>query len=142
MAIDPCRNHQSLDGFDRSVANKDETSFRCDKNDLRPLPAWYRFTDAAGDRMATRCVPKNHCGTHVPGWLAGSHPSVEEGIVWRKVCYHWDSSCCKTNKSIQIKNCSAFYVYRLVKPPDCDLRYCGNNEGELLTFGLAPVTEL
>ena len=89
--------------------------------------------------MATSCVPKNHCGTHVPGWLAGPHPSVEKGIVWRKVCYHWDSSCCKTNTSIQIKNCGAFYVYRLVKPPECDLRYCGNNRGELLTFGLAPV---
>ena len=142
MAIDACRNYYSLDGFDRSVANKDQKNLQCDLKHLSPLPAWYRFTGAAGDKMATFCVAENRCGTHAPGWLYEPHPSVEEGIVWRSVCYHWDSNCCKWNKSIQIRNCGAFYVYRLEKPPDCDLRYCGNNEGELLTFCLAPVTEL
>ena len=115
---------------------------RCDQRHLSPLPAWYRFTGAAGDRMPTSCVPEKRCGTHAPGWLNGSHPSVKEGIVTRRVCYHWISKCCNWENDIQIKNCDAFYVYRLVKPPTCWLRYCGNNAGELLMFGFAPVTEL
>ena len=80
--------------------------------------------------MPTSCVPKNRCGTHATGWLNGSHPSVEEGIVTRRVCYHWNSNCCNWKNDIQIQNCGAFYVYRLVKTPVCWLRYCGNNEGE------------
>ncbi|XP_073259235.1 uncharacterized protein [Porites lutea] len=129
-AIDPCRNYGILDSFNRSVANKDQKNLRCDQRHLSPLPAWYRFTGAAGDRMPTSCVPKNRCGTHAPGWLDGSHPSVQEGIVTRRICYHWSSKCCNWKNDIQIQNCGAFYVYRLVKPPVCWLRYCGNNAGE------------
>ena len=70
--------HHILDGFNRSVANKDQKNWLCDQKHLSPLPAWYRFTGAAVDRMPTSCVPINRCGTHVPGWLAGSHPSHEE----------------------------------------------------------------
>ncbi|CAH3151789.1 unnamed protein product, partial [Porites evermanni] len=128
---DPCRNYGILDGFNRSVANKNQKNLRCDQTHLSPLPAWYRFTGAAGDRMPTSCVPKNRCGTHATGWLNGSHPSVEEGIVTRRVCYHWNSNCCNWKNDIQIQNCGAFYVYRLVKTPVCWLRYCGSNEGEL-----------
>ena len=144
MAKDPCirRNHHILDGFDRSLANKDEKNWRCDQTNLSPLPAWYRFTGAAGDRMPTSCVEPDSCGTHAPGWLDGSHPSAEEGIVTRRVCYHWSSNCCYRKNEIQIKKCNGFYVYRLIKLPECDLRYCGSNAGERLTFGLAPVTEL
>ena len=134
--------HHILDGFNRSVANKDQKNWRCDQKHLSPLPAWYRFTGAAGDRMPTSCAPINRCGTNVPGWLAGSHPSAEEGIVTSRVCYHWNSNGCYRKNDIQIKKCNGFYVYRLIKPPECDLRYCGNNAGELLKFGLAPVTEL
>ena len=115
------------------MANKNQNNLRCDQRHLSPLPAWYRFTGAAGDRMPTSCAPKNRCGTHAPGWLDGSHPSVREGIVTRRVCYHWSSNCCNWKNDIQIQNCGAFYVYRLVKPPQCMLRYCGNNAGELLT---------
>ncbi|CAH3165844.1 unnamed protein product, partial [Porites lobata] len=139
-AIDPCTNYGILDGFNRNVANKDQKNLRCDQRHLSPLPAWYRFTGAAGDRMPTSCVPKNRCGTHATGWLNGSHPSVEEGIVTRRVCYHWNSNCCNWKNDIQIQNCGAFYVYRLVKTPECWLRYCGSNEGEL--FGFSSVTEI
>ena len=142
LAIDPCRNYGILDGFDRSVTNKDQTNLRCDQKDLSPLPAWYRFTGAAGDRMPTSCVEPNSCGTDAPGWLDGLHPSVKEGIVTRRVCYRLKSKCCYQKNDIQIQNCGTFYIYRLVKPPECDLRYCGNNTGELLTFGLAPREEI
>ncbi|KAM7451618.1 hypothetical protein ABFA07_000937 [Porites harrisoni] len=128
-APNPCSNYHVLDGFNRSVANTDQKNLRCDQRHLHPLPAWYRFTGEAGDKMPTSCVPKRRCGTHAPGWLNGSHPSVGEGIVTRRVCYHWGSRCCNWKNDIQIQNCGAFYVYRLVKPPVCWLRYCGDNEG-------------
>jgi len=78
--------------------------------------------------MPTACVPKLRCGTHAPGWLNGSHPSVADGIVTRKVCYHWSSGCCQWHNNIRVKNCGAFYVYELQKPAGgnvCSLRYCG-----------------
>ena len=81
----PCRNYHVLEGFNCSVANTDQRNLRCEQRHLQPLPAWYRFTAAAGVRMQTFCVPKRRCGTHAPGWLNGSHPSVGEGIVSRRV---------------------------------------------------------
>ena len=101
---------------------------RCDQRDL--AVGWYRFTGAAGDRMPTYCVPKNRCGTHAPGWLNGSHPSVADGVVTRRVCYHWSNKCCLWKNNIKVKNCGAFFVYELQKTPVCYLRYCGNNRGE------------
>ena len=134
LAPNPCSNYHVLDGFNRSVANTDQKNLRCDQRHLHPLPAWYRFSGEAGYRMPTSCVPKRRCGTHAPGWLNGSHPTIREGIVTRRVCYHWGSRCCNWKNDIQIQNCGAFYVYRLVKPPVCWLRYCGNNAGEIYFF--------
>ena len=92
-----------------------------------PQPAWYRFTGASGTRMPTSCVPMNRCGTHASGWMEGEHPSVGEGIVSRKVCYHWSSQCCNWNNNIEVRQCpGGFFVYKLVKPPHCSLRYCGS----------------
>ena len=102
---------------------------RCDQRDLPE--DWYRFSGAAGDRMPTSCVPKNRCGTHAPGWLNGSHPSVADGIVTRRVCYHWSNNCCLWKNDIRVKNCyGSFFVYYLKRTPVCYLRYCGNNGGE------------
>jgi len=68
----------------------------------------------------------NHCGTHSPGWLNGAHPSRSDGVVSRTVCYNWDNDCCKWKNDIQVRNCGGYYVYELVHPPICNLRYCGN----------------
>ena len=90
---------------------------------------WYRFTGAAGSEMPQSCVPTYHCGTHAPGWLNGEHPTVADGIVTREVCYHWSNNCCRWKNNIRIRNCGKFYVYELVKPPACSLRYCGTSGG-------------
>ncbi|EDO28211.1 predicted protein, partial [Nematostella vectensis] len=74
--------------------------------------------------MPTHVVPVHRCGTHAPGWLNGSNPSVAEGIVSRKVCYHWNSNACQWNQMIRVKNCGGFYVYELDKTPVCWLRFC------------------
>ena len=80
--------------------------------------------------MPTNCVGKNRCSSHAPGWLNTSHPSVADGIVSGRVCFHWDSSCCLWYRDIRVLNCSGFYVYELGPTPECWLRYCGNGGGK------------
>ena len=117
-----------LSEADRSTENSNQSSIRCDQQDL--VPGWYRFQGDAGDRMPeNQCVPKLRCGSHAPGWLNGSHPAVSEGAVQRKVCYHWGSNCCQWSNTIRVRNCGDFFVYELQKPPVCSLRYCGNAGG-------------
>ena len=98
---------------------------KCDQNDF--TVGWYRFTGAAGDRMASTCPKMHHCSTHAPGWMSETHPTVAEGVVTRKVCYHWTSGCCEWSNYIRVKNCGSFYVYELQKTPLCSIssRYCG-----------------
>ena len=97
----------------------------CDQPGRGFTEGWYRFTGAAGVRMPTKCPAKRRCGTHAPGWLKGGHPTVAQGIVSRKVCYHWSSGCCQWSNNIRVRNCGAFYVYELKRTPGCSLRYCG-----------------
>ena len=90
---------------------------------------WYRMTGASGDQIPEGCVPINRCGTRAPGWLNDTHPTVKDGLQRAQVCYHWNNDCCKWKNNITIRNCGSYFVYQLVKPPDCRLRYCGNRNG-------------
>jgi len=78
--------------------------------------------------MPDQVVPTHHCGTHAPGWLNGLHPTVAEGAVKRKVCFHWSSNPCYWYRDIRVRNCGGYYVYELWRTPTCHLRYCGNND--------------
>ena len=101
-----------------------ETDLLCDSG----LPeAWYRFDGDAGTRMPTTCVDRNKCGTKFPGWLNGIHPTVEDGEVVREVCFNAYLDCCSYRKSIKVKNCFYYYVYKLGGTPGCELRYCGTD---------------
>ena len=119
-----CRSYRTLSEYDRAQGYKGV--IKCD----RSLPTtWYRFTGLAGNMMPSSCVARYYCGTHAPGWLVGGHPTVAQGIVSRKVCFHWTSGCCQWSRYIRVRNCGAFYVYRLSPTPACNLRYCGNRGG-------------
>ena len=37
--------------------------------------------------MPTTRVPLYRCGTRLPGWLDGAHPTVEDGKIKRRVCF-------------------------------------------------------
>ena len=108
------------------MSNTKQSPLKCDKSTL--IPGWYRFTGDAGDGMPSSCPPIRRCGTHAPGWLRGSYPTLAQGAVTRKVCYHWSNNCCRWSNNIKIKNCNGYYVYQLAKPPVCHLRYCGNGQ--------------
>ena len=131
VTVDGCNNYTVLSEADRAQGHIVISTYRCDRHNL--VPGWYRFQGAAGDQMADKCVPVNHCGTEHPGWLNGTHPTVAEGVVTRTVCYpyryyYWYQSdnCCLWSNNIRVRNCGAFFVYELQKPPGCDFRYCGN----------------
>ena len=94
---------------------------------------WYRFSGEAGNQMAQSCVDRHRCGTFYPGWLDGSHPTVNEGAVQRRVCFSrrapgfsYYSGCCSLWTYIRVRNCGGFYVYQLKPLTTCYLRYCGN----------------
>ena len=120
-----CSNHSYLEDSERRQGfyNGYYGYYQCDNN---LAFGWYRFRGAAGTQMPTKCVGRNRCSTHAPGWLNASHPSVEDGIVTAKVCFHWTSGCCTWSTNIRVLNCGGFYVYELRPPPVCHLRYCGN----------------
>ena len=124
--MDACNNYTILSGADRAQGNTLQNNLKCDRDLIK---GWYRFHGAAGDRMADKCVLQYRCSTYQPGWLNGTHPTVAEGAVTRKVCYSGYSSCCSRSNIIKVKNCSSYYVYELQTPPYIYRffpRYCGN----------------
>ena len=104
-----CTNHTVLNEASRS---RFFTNYIVSGSDTS-LTGWFTFNGSAGTRMATTCVPADHCGTFVPGWLAGNHPSVDEGVVVRSVCLSKSRVCCMTSLSVLVRNCSGFFVYKL-----------------------------
>lgn len=118
-----CNGYKVLQTADRSVHHTYTPDAACD---VSLKPAWYRFQGKAGNAMANSCPPQFKCGTIVPGWLDGELPSVQEGVVSRKVCFHQNRDCCYAPEEAKVRNCGGFYVYYLRPAPYCQLRYCGN----------------
>ena len=116
-----CSSYTVNSEADRSVSFP-KTASKCDRAAL--TPGWYRFNSTAGSKMPTACVPKYMCNTDATGWLNGVHPTLQDGVVRRNVCFHWNGNCCNWALTIKVRNCGLFYVYQLVKTPACHLRYC------------------
>lgn len=127
-SLSECSSYRILNEANRAMTYNKSSRFICD----RGLSGWYRFGGEAGNQIPESCVPTRHCGTHAPGWLSGKHPSVADGVVQRKICFHWSSGCCTWSTYISIRNCGGFFVYKLHRPPACTLRYCGNGLGRNL----------
>ncbi|RMX46721.1 hypothetical protein pdam_00015671 [Pocillopora damicornis] len=97
------------------------------KSDKNLTEDWYRFSAGAGTSIPTHCLPHHRCGTDLPGWMDGAHPTVDEGVVSRKVCFHGYHNCCHRHIMINVRNCSSFVVYRLKPVSICRrCRYCGS----------------
>ncbi len=107
----------------RSTAYTKTTNL-CDKG-LIQNNGWYRFTSEAGGEISTRMPQSGSCGTYVPIWLNGSHPSLEEGIVNRTACGLYSKLYpCANRYQIKVRNCSGFYIYQLTPPEECFSAYC------------------
>ena len=116
-----CVQHNTID--DDSRYYNYYQSYGNDKCDQHLQEGWYRFV--THKLMNTNCgYSDNYCNTDHPGWLNGNHPSVEEGVVTRTVCFNSGSCSCNYGTDIKVLNCGSFYVYKLKPTPTCNLRYC------------------
>ena len=125
FSISECQNYGSLNSADRKITYP-ASSYYCD-NGIGP--GWFRFEGSAVTRMPTSCPPRDRCDTSAPGWMNGGHPTVVDGQVSRRVCFHWRGNCCYWSTNISVRNCGSYYVYYLSGTPSgyCPLRYCGTN---------------
>ena len=122
-----CSNYTFLNESNRAMTYADKSLGNLTDS---KLSGWYRFSGGAGTQMAEACPKMYSCSTNSSGWLNGTHPTVAEGIVQRKVCFSKSLSrffkdCCYHSKHTSVRNCGAFYVYRL-DPSDYYSRYCSN----------------
>ena len=76
-------------------------------------------------QLTTSCPPVSSCGTNAPGWLPDGHPQPDDGIVKRKVCFHYNGDCCYKSLYIDVINCPGMFVYGLKNTVfDFSARYC------------------
>ncbi|XP_036293656.1 oncoprotein-induced transcript 3 protein [Pipistrellus kuhlii] len=126
-APDPCSAYISLNEPWRNTEHQLDESQGPPLCDSHVGGEWYRFTGMAGDAMPTFCIPENHCGTHAPVWLNGSHPLEGDGVVQRQACASFNRNCCLWNTTVEVKACpGGYYVYRLTRPSVCFHVYCGH----------------
>ncbi|XP_016101336.1 uncharacterized protein [Sinocyclocheilus grahami] len=121
--IDPCYNYTALDDPWRATDN--HNSYNCDAS--VNWDGWYRLFIAGQDaQMPETCVNQFSCGTVAPLWLNGQHPRVEDGVVTRHVCGHWNDDCCNyVFNPMKVKACPGnYYVYEFMNPVFCNVAYC------------------
>ncbi|KAK7467891.1 hypothetical protein BaRGS_00036866, partial [Batillaria attramentaria] len=96
-------------------------------------PWWYRFTSGAGGKMPEHCIDREKCGTIVPLWMNGTHPTVVDGRVYRYVCANLQSGaagatpCCEQKVKIAVRNCGNYFVYFIQPTPSCPMAYCAGH---------------
>nr|QBA18365.1 VIgL family ZP-related protein 1 isoform 3 [Littorina littorea] len=120
----PCNslNHVVLSDVRRAVTNNVNARL-CDKT---LTPGWYRFVlDGTNAVIPTECVPRYHCGTNAPYWLdlqgkalpgAGQQTDARACAFCVTGC-HWETP-------ITVRNCGAFFVYKLKPDNHCNLSFC------------------
>uniref|UniRef100_A0A9J7Y4R7 ZP domain-containing protein n=1 Tax=Cyprinus carpio carpio TaxID=630221 RepID=A0A9J7Y4R7_CYPCA len=125
--VDPCYNYNVLDDPWRATNNQHSSLIMCDV--WVSWSGWYRlFIQDQSVQMPDTCVEEYSCGTNAPLWLNGEHPTVEDGVVTRDVCGHWNNDCCYFQSNpIKVKACPGdYYVYEFVSPIACNLAYCAD----------------
>ena len=114
-----CTNYTVLSEPDRHTSNG-----RGGSSDASLVPGWYRFQSGSYTKMLDHCVSHHRCHTDMTGWLNGTHPSLEDGVVNRQACFHGYHDCCYRRVQIQVRSCEGFYVYYLNPSPAGKFRYC------------------
>jgi hypothetical protein len=94
----------------------------CDVS-LYSTSIWVRFNGSA-TRMASSPPAFYRCSTSATGWFTGTLPSTAGTTVTGVACFTWTSSICDFHSTISVTNCNGFYIYLMVAPSQCSLRYC------------------
>ncbi len=128
-SVEHCYNYTGLDDPWRANSSRPSNpSLMCDNTVT--WNGWYRlFINGLSAQIPDICVSQYSCGTHAPLWIRGGHPTVEDGVVTRDVCGHWNNYCCYFGSfPIKVKACPGnYYVYELVRPISCHLAYCAGD---------------
>ncbi|XP_072892394.1 pancreatic secretory granule membrane major glycoprotein GP2-like [Hemitrygon akajei] len=126
---DPCKNHTILDQpWRNSNCSETQCSGRW-MDDGNLTEGWYRFSSHGNVKIPETTVPFFHCSTWSPGWLKDPHPDVGAGEVTRTICFNWvkdnpERDTCTKQMDITIKNCTAYFVYKLKPTPGLYSVYC------------------
>ena len=128
LGVSYCNNvkYITIDDPRRSTAYNSSVQKLCDRSIIQNN-AWYRFSSEAGGEIPTTKPVPGSCGTVVPIWMNGFHPTVQEGTVTRKACVnvpHQYPFGCGSSYSIKVRNCSGYYIYQLKTPLGCYYGYC------------------
>ena len=98
----------------------------CDRNFIKD-DNWYRFDSVAGNTIPNHNPDNGFCGTFVPIWFKGIHPTQDNVVTDAKACAAIPfrrPSGCGISYDIKVIKCGSFYLYRLKEPKQCDLGYC------------------
>ena len=127
-----CVKYDVIDDATRSVTYPFQGSSIPETVDNLKWYRLYRLEERIGARLPTRCVPENRCGAQASGWLNGEYPDVKDGVVQRKVCFHFHGNCCSYENTVLIRKCfEGFYVYKFESlPSSVPGRYCTTAENE------------
>lgn len=126
-----CSNYRNLTEPHRNVNSSiPRIPRKCD-NKISQV-GWYRFTNKAGNILATQQVYKGVCSAQNPGWLVGDHPCTLYQTTHAHVCFVISNpDDCKTRVNISITLCGHYYVYELAAIKKCTeelrMRYCGQD---------------
>ena len=119
-----CYNYTVINDPTRSINVNSSGSSACDTNIFSSSPMWVRFVGSGGSKIPTSTVASYRCNTDAPGWYSGNMPIAVNATTSGPVCFAWGGSNCSWNSTISVTNCGSYYVYELVAPPACSLRYC------------------
>ncbi|KAJ7353819.1 Oncoprotein-induced transcript 3 protein [Desmophyllum pertusum] len=135
----PCEldDYKDLNQSGRSV-NYTGGTHKCDYEDLQGTwDSWYKVSGAAGNALASKNPLHHTCGTKLRLYLRDDHPAFSDGEVTQTVCVasNTQNNSCNNQRNIQVVNCGAFYLYKLVElRSGCGAtrlytwRYCTNGE--------------
>lgn len=116
-----CSSYTTITDATRSISYTSSTA--CDRSTFSTTAVWVRFTGSGGTQIPTSVSSYHICGTDAPGWYSGTMPAVG-ATVTGTVCYYWSGNMCNWLNSVQVANCGSYYVYSVIRPPVCSLRYC------------------
>ncbi|XP_036425548.1 pancreatic secretory granule membrane major glycoprotein GP2-like [Colossoma macropomum] len=126
-SADPCNSYTVLDEPWRATNYSDTMNKKCD--DSVSWAGWYRLMyNGWNVQMPESCVNIYMCGANAPLWMSGTHPQLQDGVVTRQICGHWEDNCCYLRPNpIRVKACPGnYYVYEFVSPSACWYAYCAD----------------
>ena len=119
--------YTTINDIRRSTKFKQTTTTTlCDRNFIQD-DKWYRFDSVAGDTIPTHNPGNTFCGTYIPIWFKGTHPTQDNVVVDAKACLavpFIPPAGCGKSHDIKVIKCENFYLYRLKEPKLCDSAYC------------------